>query len=133
MGLIYLRFLALCSLQSPTTKKMQGSASSLGSVVLIGQQKLTTTAHVRSKHCRFKSERRIVAHNLIAMLGTLRRAAKDASRVVGRAGQLQQQRFLNIHEYQVLDAPVIECIHTQSCTYLPCDIAQCTVVHREQN
>ncbi|KAL3149710.1 hypothetical protein ABBQ38_013539 [Trebouxia sp. C0009 RCD-2024] len=34
------------------------------------------------------------------MLGALRRSAKDASKALGRASQLQQQRFLNIHEYQ---------------------------------
>ncbi|DBB06865.1 TPA: hypothetical protein ACH3X3_009524 [Trebouxia sp. C0006] len=34
------------------------------------------------------------------MLGALRRSAKEASRTLGRASQLQQQRFLNIHEYQ---------------------------------
>ncbi|KAL0039262.1 hypothetical protein WJX79_000710 [Trebouxia sp. C0005] len=34
------------------------------------------------------------------MLGALRRSAKEASKTLGRASQLQQQRFLNIHEYQ---------------------------------
>jgi len=38
-----------------------------------------------------------------AMLGALRRSAKEASRTLGRASQLQQQRFLNIHEYQVIN------------------------------
>ena len=35
------------------------------------------------------------------MLGALRRSAKEASKTLGRASQLQQQRFLNIHEFQV--------------------------------
>ena len=55
------------------------------------------------------------------MLGALRRSAKEASRASGRASQLQQQRFLNIHEYQVLQTsqfpPQSQCATDFGLTY----------------
>ncbi len=45
------------------------------------------------------------------MLNALRRSAKEASRTLGRASQLQQQRFLNIHEYQVIDDGHVSALH----------------------
>jgi len=46
-----------------------------------------------------------------AMLGALRRSAKEASKTLGRASQLQQQRFLNIHEYQVIADRHVAALH----------------------
>ncbi len=45
------------------------------------------------------------------MLGALRRSAKEASKTLGRASQLQQQRFLNIHEYQVIADRHVAALH----------------------
>ena len=46
-----------------------------------------------------------------AMLGAFRRSAKEASKTLGRASQLQQQRFLNIHEYQVIADGHVAALH----------------------
>ena len=48
-----------------------------------------------------KTEPSVLFRSIAAMLGALRRSAKETSKTLGRASQLQQQRFLNIHEYQV--------------------------------
>ena len=45
------------------------------------------------------------------MLGALRRSAKEAGKTLGRASQLQQQRFLNIHEYQVIADHHVDALH----------------------
>ena len=47
------------------------------------------------------AEPSILFTSVAAMLGALRRSGKEASKTLGRASQLQQQRYLNIHEYQV--------------------------------
>lgn len=66
------------------------------------------------------------------MLGAISRSAKEASRALGRASQLQQQRFLNIHEYQVQQTSKI-CLSSDAQLILATPAAHTSCVYREQN